>query len=235
MGADTVDFSAVRRVLVTKLRHHGDVLLTSPVLPTLKAHAPHLEIDALVYPETAPMLADHPAIARIFTIDRQWKRQGCSRRRATSGSSCHRLRARALRAARAPHRPLARRVAAARCSGSALVGGAAASRRVAVVEAVVLAPLRPAARDDAAHGRGQPRRAAQDRRASAARGREAARAGARRRCRGARRRAAARSTRSSRRSFIQVHPSSRWLFKCWPADRNAALIAPADATTAIAS
>ena len=76
MGADSVDFSAVRRVLVTKLRHHGDVLLTSPVISALKAHAPHVEIDALVYRETAPMLANHPAISRIFTIDRQWKKQG---------------------------------------------------------------------------------------------------------------------------------------------------------------
>ena len=49
MKTDTVDFSAVRRVLVTKLRHHGDVLLTSPVFSALKAHAPHVEIDALVY------------------------------------------------------------------------------------------------------------------------------------------------------------------------------------------
>jgi heptosyltransferase-3 len=76
MGADTVDFSAVRRVLITKLRHHGDVLITSPVFSALKAHAPHLEIDALVYRETAPMLANHPSISRIFTIDRQWKKQG---------------------------------------------------------------------------------------------------------------------------------------------------------------
>src|SRR5688572_13344108 len=76
MVPDTVDFTAVRRVLVTKLRHHGDVLLTSPVFSTLKAHAPHLELDALVYHETAPMLANHPAIDNIFTVDRQWKRQG---------------------------------------------------------------------------------------------------------------------------------------------------------------
>jgi heptosyltransferase-3 len=76
MVPDAIDFNAVRRVLVTKLRHHGDVLLASPVFAALKAHAPHLEIDALVYRETVPMLANHPAIARVFSVDREWKRQG---------------------------------------------------------------------------------------------------------------------------------------------------------------
>lgn len=30
---DPIDLSTVRRALVIKLRHHGDVLLTSPVFP----------------------------------------------------------------------------------------------------------------------------------------------------------------------------------------------------------
>lgn len=76
MVPDAIDFTAVRRVLVTKLRHHGDVLLASPVFAALKAHAPHLEIDALVYRETLPMLDNHPAISRQFAIDREWKREG---------------------------------------------------------------------------------------------------------------------------------------------------------------
>src|SRR5487761_2596599 len=73
---DAVPLSEIRRVLVTKLRHHGDVLLTSPVFSVLKQAAPRAEIDALVYRETAPMLANHPAIARIHAIDREWKRRG---------------------------------------------------------------------------------------------------------------------------------------------------------------
>jgi heptosyltransferase-3 len=73
---DAVDVSLVRRVLVIKLRHHGDVLLTSPVFTVLKKALPGAEIDALVYAETAPMLEDHPAIARLHTIDRGWKRRG---------------------------------------------------------------------------------------------------------------------------------------------------------------
>ena len=76
MVNDAIDLNGIRRVLVTKLRHHGDVLLTSPVFQVLKNHAPHLEIDALVYADTTPMLALHPAISEIFTIDRNWKKQG---------------------------------------------------------------------------------------------------------------------------------------------------------------
>lgn len=71
-----IDFSALRRVLVIKLRHHGDVLLTSPVFSLLKGRHAHLEIDALVYRETEPMLSLHPAIHEIHCIDKQWKLAG---------------------------------------------------------------------------------------------------------------------------------------------------------------
>ena len=73
---DAIDRSLVRRALVTKLRHHGDVLLASPVFTALRSALPAAELDALVYRETAPMLDGHPAIARLHLIDRDWKRSG---------------------------------------------------------------------------------------------------------------------------------------------------------------
>ena len=76
MLADAIPFHQLTRVLVIKLRHHGDVLLTSPVFSALKQAAPACEIDALVYADTAPMLEGHPDIARIHQIDRGWKRLG---------------------------------------------------------------------------------------------------------------------------------------------------------------
>lgn len=76
MLKDAIDLSTLRRVLVIKLRHHGDVLLASPVFSVLKNHAPHLEIDALVYQDTAEMLSFHPAISQLHTIDRKWKSAG---------------------------------------------------------------------------------------------------------------------------------------------------------------
>ena len=76
MLTDAIDLSQLRRVLVIKLRHHGDVLLASPVFSVLKNHAPHLEIDALVYRDTADMLTLHPAIEEILCVDRAWKQAG---------------------------------------------------------------------------------------------------------------------------------------------------------------
>ncbi|MEO8306324.1 MAG: putative lipopolysaccharide heptosyltransferase III [Betaproteobacteria bacterium] len=74
--ADAIDLDRVRRVLVIKLRHHGDVLLTSPVFTALKRAAPHAEIDALVYRETLPMLEGHPALGVLHSIDRDLKHRG---------------------------------------------------------------------------------------------------------------------------------------------------------------
>ncbi len=73
---DGVDFNQVKRVLIIKLRHHGDVLITSPMFTVLKDQFPHLEVDALVYRDTAQMLEHHPHLNELFTIDRQWKKLG---------------------------------------------------------------------------------------------------------------------------------------------------------------
>ena len=73
---DAIDTDRVQRALVIKLRHHGDVLLTSPVFNVLAEQIPGIEVDALVYADTAPMLEKHPAIAQVHVIDRSWKRQG---------------------------------------------------------------------------------------------------------------------------------------------------------------
>lgn len=69
-----IDTAQIRRILVVKLRYHGDVLLTSPVFSVLKERLPNVEIDALIYDETRPMLENHPAIANIITISRAWKK-----------------------------------------------------------------------------------------------------------------------------------------------------------------
>lgn len=76
MLKDAIPLDQLRRVLVIKLRHHGDVLLSSPVFSVLKAHAPQAEIDALVYADTADMLSLHPAIDQLHVIDRRWKARG---------------------------------------------------------------------------------------------------------------------------------------------------------------
>src|SRR6185503_12443855 len=94
MVPDAINLASVRRVLVTKLRHHGDVLLASPVFTVLRNRAPHAEIDALVYDDTRDMLEGHPAIAAIHGIDRAWKRQGLGVQARREGQLLSRLRER---------------------------------------------------------------------------------------------------------------------------------------------
>jgi heptosyltransferase III len=74
--ADAIDPTQLRRALVIKLRHHGDVLLASPVLSCLKAAAPQCEIDALVFADTQDMLRGHPDLDILHTIGRDWKKLG---------------------------------------------------------------------------------------------------------------------------------------------------------------
>ena len=75
MVPDAINLASVRNALVVKLRHHGDVLLTSPVFQVLRNRMPHAEIDALVYGDTREMLEGHASIARIHAVDRSWKRE----------------------------------------------------------------------------------------------------------------------------------------------------------------
>ncbi len=73
---DAIDLNQVKRVLVIKLRHHGDVLLSSPVFTVLSDNISGVAIDALVYADTAPMLELHPAISHVHCVDRKWKKMG---------------------------------------------------------------------------------------------------------------------------------------------------------------
>jgi len=76
MSARSVPCHDISRALIIKLRHLGDVLLTSPVFSALKHAAPQCEIDALIYDECIDMLSGHPDIAEIHTIRRNREKQG---------------------------------------------------------------------------------------------------------------------------------------------------------------
>jgi heptosyltransferase-3 len=72
---DAVPLEQCRRALVVNFGHYGDVLLATPVLRVLKAHAPHIEVDALVYDQTAAMLEGHPALSQLHTVGRRWRNE----------------------------------------------------------------------------------------------------------------------------------------------------------------
>ena len=67
----------VQRILVIKLRHFGDVLLTTPLLSTLRANYPNALIDVVVYDGTEAILAGNRDTYLSYTVDRGLKRQGC--------------------------------------------------------------------------------------------------------------------------------------------------------------
>lgn len=71
-----VDFKKVKRILVIKLRHHGDVLLSTPIYKNLRRHAPKARIDLYLYQETTPMLEGDPSIGLIHSYDKGWKKRG---------------------------------------------------------------------------------------------------------------------------------------------------------------
>ena len=66
---------SVQRVLVIKSRNIGDVLLTGPLISTLRALYPNAEIDALVKAGTEEMLLDHPHLNRVHTYPRQYEEE----------------------------------------------------------------------------------------------------------------------------------------------------------------
>ncbi len=211
----------VRRVLVTKLRHHGDVLLASPVFSTLARAAPHAELDALVYLDTAPMLAGHPAIARLHAIDRRWKTAGLARQARHEWQLLRDLRARRydllVHLTEHPRGLTLARLLRPRWSVTRErdTGGALWRRQFThffrlpertqrhVVDQNLDALRRIGVYPDDAD------RAlvlAPDAAAIARAQEILAQHGL------------------AERGFVQVHPGSRWLFKCWPAARTAALI-----------
>ena len=217
---DPVRCTVVRRVLVTKLRHHGDVLLASPVFTVLSAPLPAAEIDALVYRETAPMLEGHPAIAQLHTIDREWKQRG-----SLAQARAERRLLRTLRARRYDlivHLTEHPRGAGSPACSPALLGRPG-SRQAHWLWRTT-SPISTAFR---AHASGTwSSRISTRCGASACSPPSGPAAGA---GPGRARRAAACATCSRskawrRASSSRCIPGSRWLFKCWPPEHTAALL-----------
>ena len=219
--ADAIDPGALLRALVIKLRHHGDVLLASPVFSVLKNLAPRMEIDALVYADTRDMLSLHPAIAEIHVIDRAWKRSGALARARAELALFSRLRARrydlVVHLSEHPRGAWLARALGARWTVApdyadkprywkrsfthryALPKGARRHMVELNLDALRRLGIRPG--EDERRLVLVPGEAA-ERRVDAL----LAQAGL------------------AAKGFVHFHPGSRWQFKCWPADRAAALL-----------
>lgn len=75
----TVPASSVRRILVIKLRHIGDVLLTVPALRAVRERFPDAHLTALVNAGTEAMLTGNPVLDEVIALarpsgERPWTR-----------------------------------------------------------------------------------------------------------------------------------------------------------------
>jgi heptosyltransferase-3 len=220
MVPDAIDLGSVAHVLVIKLRHHGDVLLAAPVFSVLKSHAPHLEIDALVYDDTREMLSLHPAITQLHEVGRAWRDRPAAARIAAEWRLLRALRGRRYdlivtltehprgmtlarllrpRYAVAPEQPHRGRIW--RKSFTHLYRVPRAGRHMVEQNLDALRRIGVYPREDERAVVLVPgdEAEAQARNFMATHGLEPG-------------------------GFIHLHPASRWRFKCWPAERTAALI-----------
>jgi heptosyltransferase-3 len=217
---DAVPLGEIARALVIMLRHHGDVLLATPVLSALRAHAA-AEIDALVYDDTAPMLEGHPALAQLHLVGREWRKAGFFARLASERLLYSALRDRGydlfVHLTEQPRGAWLARALRPRCSVAPVAAGRGAfwsasfthlyprarngrrHRVEANLDALRRIGLQPGMEErrlrfvpgDLAEARVDELLASEGLQAS---------------------------------EFIHMHPASRWSFKCWTAERNAELI-----------
>ncbi|EFB70708.1 MULTISPECIES: lipopolysaccharide core heptosyltransferase RfaQ [Providencia] len=55
-----------KKILVIKMRFHGDMLLTTPVISSLKQNYPDAQIDVLLYQDTIPILSENTDIHALY-------------------------------------------------------------------------------------------------------------------------------------------------------------------------
>lgn len=221
MLKDAIPLDGLSRALVIKLRHHGDVLLASPVLSALKAAAPRLEIDALVYADTAAMLSGHPALSELHCVGRHWRAEGVAHRISVEWSLYKVLRARRydliVHLCEQPRGAWLARHLGARWSVAPALPGRGAFWRKSFTH---LYPMPKNGRRhqvelnlDALRRIGiQPM--PDGRRAQIVAGAEADASVAR----------ILAEQGLQTKGYVHLHPASRWKFKCWPAEKTAALI-----------
>jgi heptosyltransferase-3 len=214
MVRDAVPLGECKRALVIKLRHHGDVLLASPVIGALRAHAPAMEVDALVYDDTAPMLEGHPGLARLLAVGRKWRGAGPFERLGLEKRLFENLRAGSydliVHLSEQPRGAWLARSLGARWSVAPRMPERGAFWRASFTHLFPIVPRRHMveANLDALRRIGlQP--SPGERKVTFVPG-----AAAEKRVREL----------AGDGPFVHLHPASRWTFKCWPAEKNAELI-----------
>jgi lipopolysaccharide heptosyltransferase III len=211
MVKDAVPLGECGRALVIKLRHHGDVLLAAPVLSALKARG--VEVDALVYEDTAPMLQGHPSLSRLHLVGRKWKAEGSLSRlwkeRRLFGELKDRRYGLVVHLSEQPRGAWLARTLGARYSVAPKMPDRGAFWARSFTHLFPIAPRRHMVEVnlDALRRIGVQPDAA-ERKVDFVPGAEADK----------------KVQALVDGAFIHVHPASRWRFKCWPAQKNAELV-----------
>jgi heptosyltransferase-3 len=211
MVKDAVPLGECGRALVIKLRHHGDVLLAAPVLSALKARG--VEVDALVYEDTAPMLQGHPSLSRLHLVGRKWKAEGSLSRlwkeRRLFGELKDRRYGLVVHLSEQPRGAWLARTLGARYSVAPKMPDRGAFWARSFTHLFPIAPRRHMVEVnlDALRRIGVQPDAA-ERKVDFVPGAEAEK----------------KVQALVDGAFIHVHPASRWRFKCWPAQKNAELV-----------
>ena len=65
---EPIDLPAHPRILVVALRRLGDVLLTTPLIRSLRQAWPLAKIDVLVFSDTAAILDGNPDVDDVLTL-----------------------------------------------------------------------------------------------------------------------------------------------------------------------
>jgi lipopolysaccharide heptosyltransferase III len=211
MVKDAVPLGECGRALVIKLRHHGDVLLAAPVLSALKARG--VEVDALVYEDTAPMLQGHPSLSRLHLVGRKWRAEGSLSRlwkeRRLFGELKDRRYGLVVHLSEQPRGAWLARTLGARYSVAPKMPDRGAFWARSFTHLFPIAPRRHMVEVnlDALRRIGVQPDAA-ERKVDFVPGAEAEK----------------KVQALVDGAFIHVHPASRWRFKCWPAQKNAELV-----------
>jgi heptosyltransferase-3 len=213
MVRDAVPLGECARALVIKLRHHGDVLLATPVLGALKAHAPALEVDALAYDDTAPMLEGHPALSRLHVVGRNWREEGPLKRISFEKKLFDALRERRygliVHLSEQPRGAWLSRALGVSYAVAPIVPGRGAFWRGSFTHFYPVAKRRHQVELnlDALRRIGlQP--SPEERKVTFVPGKNAEEKA---------------KALAGEGGFVHLHPASRWRFKCWPAEKNAEL------------
>jgi len=211
MVNDAVPLAECGRTLAVKVRHHGDVLLAAPVLSALKAQG--IEVDALVYDDTAPMLEGHPALAQLHVVGRKWKKEGSlsrlSKERRLFGALRNRRYGLIVHLSEQPRGAWLARTLGARYSVAPRMPERGAFWAKSFTHLYPIAPRRHQVEVnlDALRRIGlQPDLAV--RKVQFVPGAEAEK----------------KIAAAVPQPFIHFHPASRWRFKCWSSEKNAELI-----------